>query len=108
LSGFPVAPDAPAQDDPGVIAAIFEAELTQEQAGRLAGLMQEGKATRPEGVLTATLLYERGHAQLIAVWRDRDTLDRYLAVTPVPRGAELMRKVGADAVMRLVPVLELG
>jgi hypothetical protein len=91
-----------------VVAAIFEAQLTPEQAEQLAELMREGRSTRPEGVLTASLLYERGLAQLVAVWRDRETLDRYLVGTSVPRGRELMRKVGAEPTMRLVPVLEHG
>ena len=91
-----------------VVAAIFEAPLTREQAERLAELMKEGKATRPGGVLSASLLYEDGVGRLVAVWQSRDTLDRYLAVTPVPRGAELMRQVGADPSFRLAEVLELG
>jgi hypothetical protein len=91
-----------------VIAAVFEASLTEEQAERLADLMRDGRASRPDGVITASLLYERGHAQLVAVWRDRDTLDRYLSTTSVPRGTELMRKVGAEPTLRLVPVLEHG
>jgi hypothetical protein len=88
-----------------VIAAIFEAQLTEEQAQQLVELMRESRSTRPEGVLNVSLLYERGAAQLVAVWRDRETLDRYLS-TSTPRGTELMRKVGAEPTVRLVPVLE--
>ncbi len=91
-----------------MVAAIFEARLSREQAERLAQLMKEGRPTRPEGVLTAILLVEAELTRLIAVWNDRDTLDRYLAVTPVPRGTELMRKVGAEPVFRVVEVLECG
>jgi hypothetical protein len=88
-----------------VIAAIFEAQLTEEQAEQLVALMRESRSRRPEGVLNVSLLYERGAAQLVAIWRDRDTLDRYLS-TSTPRATELMRKVGAEPTVRLVPVLE--
>jgi hypothetical protein len=91
-----------------VIASVFEAEMTREQAGELAQLMDQGRPTRPAGVLTASLLYEDRVASLIAYWRDKDTLDRYLAVTPVPRGQELMRKVGVEPRVRVVEVLEFG
>ncbi len=39
-------------------AAIFEAALSAEQAAELARLMEEGRPTRPAGVLTAALLYD--------------------------------------------------
>jgi hypothetical protein len=42
------------------------------------------------------------------VWRDRETLEAYLAFGAVPRGTELMRKVGVEPEMRIVDVLELG
>jgi hypothetical protein len=91
-----------------MVAAIFEAAMTEEQAGRLAELMQEARPTRPSGVLTALLLHEDGVGRLIAVWRDRETLERYLAEAEVPRGTELMRKVGVEPELRVVDVLELG
>ena len=91
-----------------MVAAIFEAKLSREQAERLAELMQEGRPTRPEGVLTAILLVEGELARLVAVWKDRDTLDRYLSVAPVPRGTELMRRVGAEPAVSFVEVLECG
>ena len=91
-----------------MVAAIFEAEMTREQAAWLAEFMVDGRATRPAGVLNASLLYENGIAQLIAVWQDKDTLDRYLSVTPVPRGVELMRKVGVEPAFRVVEALECG
>ena len=91
-----------------MVAAIFEAKLSREQAERLAELMQEGQPSRPQGVLTAILLVEGELTRLVAVWKDRDTLDRYLSTTPVPRGTELMRKVGAEPVVRFVEVLECG
>ena len=95
-------------DDARVVAAVFEAPMSREQALELARLMQEGRPTRPEGVLTAALAFEDGVARLTAYWRDRDTLERYLEETPVPRGMELMRKVGVEPSMRIVEVLELG
>ena len=90
-----------------MVAAIFEARMDREQAERLAELMQEGRATRPEGVVTAALLVDGDLVRLVAFWRDRDTLDRYLSVA-VPRGTELMRKVGVEPEVRIVEVLELG
>src|SRR5262249_33270768 len=69
----------------------FEADMTAEQADELAGLMEEGRATRPQGVVTALLEYVDGRGRLLAVWRDTETLDRYLAEADVPRGVELMR-----------------
>jgi hypothetical protein len=89
-----------------MVAAIFEAPMSREQAERLAGLMIDGRSTRPAGVLNASLLYEAGIARLVAVWRDRDTLDRYLSVAPWPRGVELMRTVGVEPAFRVVEALE--
>ncbi len=91
-----------------MVAAVFEARMSREQAERLAVLMQEGRGTRPEGVVTAALLVDGDLVRLVAFWRDRDTLDRYLSVATVPRGTELMRKVGAEPEVRIVEVLELG
>jgi hypothetical protein len=91
-----------------VVAAIFEAQMNSEQADELARLMDEGRPTRPAGVVTASLLYENGVGTLIAYWRDRETLDAYLATAAVPRGMELMRKVGVEPEMRVVDVLDLG
>ena len=62
----------------------FEASMTRDQADRLARLMEEARPTRPGGVLSASLEFHDGLGRLVAVWRDRDTLDRYLAETPVP------------------------
>jgi hypothetical protein len=91
-----------------MVAAVFEARMSRAQAGRLAELMREGKATRPEGVVTAALLVDDDLVRLVAFWQDRETLDRYLAVAPVPRGTELMRKVGVEPTMTIVEVAELG
>jgi quinol monooxygenase YgiN len=86
----------------------FEADMTAEQADELARLMEEGRATRPEGVVTAPLEHADGHGRLIDVWRDRETLDRYLAEADVPRGTELMRKVGLEPEVRRFDVLDIG
>jgi hypothetical protein len=86
----------------------FEAEMTAEQAAALARLMEEGRPTRPEGVLTALLEYADGRGRLLAVWRDAETLDRYLDEAAVPRGTELMRKLGLEPEVRRFDVLDLG
>ena len=86
----------------------FEAAMTPDQARKLARLMEEGRSTRPEGVVTALLEYRDGRGRLLAVWRDRDTLDRYLATAEVPRGTELMRKIGLEPTVTRVDVLDLG
>jgi quinol monooxygenase YgiN len=91
-----------------VVAAVFEAQMSREQAEQLAELMDEHRPTRPEGVVTAMLLVDGEDVRLVAVWRDRETLDAYLATGAVPRGTELMRKVGVEPEMRVVDVLELG
>ncbi len=91
-----------------MIAAIFESRMTRRQAERLAELMEEARPTRPAGVITAGLLVDGDLAQLIAFWHDRETFDHYLATVDVPRGTELMRKVGVEPELRVVDVLELG
>ncbi|MER3409098.1 MAG: hypothetical protein C4305_01105 [Thermoleophilia bacterium] len=91
-----------------VLAAVFEARMTREQARRLAGLMQEGRASGRAGILASSFLYQDGVSRVIDYWRDRDTLDRYLATAEAPRGSELMRQVGAEPKLRIVEVLELG
>ena len=82
--------------------------MTPEQAKELARLMDEARPTRPGGVETALLEYQSGRARLVAVWKDADTLDRYLAEAPVPRGTELMRKVGVEPEVQRFDVLEIG
>jgi quinol monooxygenase YgiN len=91
-----------------VVAAVFEARMSREQAERLAKLMQEGRPTRPEGVLTAALLVDGDLVRLVAFWRNRESLESYLATAAVPRGTELMRKVGVEPEVRIVDVFELG
>ena len=82
--------------------------MTAEQAAALARLMEEGRATRPEGVLAAMLAWEDGVGTLTAVWRDRETLDHYLSVAAVPRGTELMRRLGLEPAVRTFDLLEFG
>jgi hypothetical protein len=91
-----------------MVAAVFEARMSRVQAERLAELMREGRSTRPTGVVTAALLVDEDVVRLVAFWKDRETLDAYLAVAPVPRGTELMRKVGVEPELRIVEVAELG
>ena len=91
-----------------MVAAVFEATMGPEQAAQLAELMRKGRATRPAGVVTATLLVDGDLVRLVAIWQDRETLDAYLATAPVPRGTELMRKVGVEPELRIADVLELG
>jgi len=81
--------------------------MTREQAEELARLMHAGRATRPEGVVTALLEYRDGRGRLLAVWRDRGTLDAYLATADVPRGTELMRKVGLEPEVTISDALDL-
>ena len=92
----------------GMVAAIFAARMSREQAEQLAALMEEARPIRPEGVLTAVLLVDGEDVQLVAIWRDRETLDAYLAEAEVPRGTELMRKVGVEPKVRVVDALDLG
>lgn len=91
-----------------MVAAVFEAKMSREQADQLAELMQEHRPTRPAGVLTAALLVDGDDVRLIAIWQDRETLQGYLDSGAVPRGTELMRKVGVEPEMHVVDVLELG
>jgi hypothetical protein len=101
---------AAAREDPAVSRAgiAFEADMTPEQARELARLMAESRPTRPAGVEVALLEYHEGRGRLLAVWKDAETLDRYLAEAPVPRGTELMRTVGAEPEIRRFDVLEIG
>lgn len=91
-----------------MVAAVFEAKMSREQADQLAELMQEHRPTRPAGVLTAALLVDGDDVRLIAIWQARATLQEYLDSGAVPRGTELMRKVGVEPELRVVDVLELG
>jgi hypothetical protein len=91
-----------------MVAAIFEARMSREQAEQLAGLMEQGRPTRPAGVRTAMLLVDGENVRLVAVWQDRETLEAYLAEAEVPRGTELMRKVGVEPELRVVDVLDFG
>jgi hypothetical protein len=82
--------------------------MTPEQAEELARLMGERRPTRPEPVLTALLEYRDGRGRLLAVWRERESRDRYLAETPVPHGTKLFRDVGLEPEIQTFDVLEIG
>ena len=82
--------------------------MGRPQVEQLAALMREGRPTRPEAVVTAALLVDGDRVQLVALWRDRDSFDRYRATTPVLRGTELMRKVGVEPELRIAEVPEFG
>jgi len=92
----------------GYAGISFEAEMTAGQAAELARLMEEARPTRPEGVVTALLEFADGRGRLVAVWRDADALDAYLAEADVPRGTELMRRIGLEPAVRRFEVLDLG
>ncbi len=87
-------------------AAIFEARISRAQAERLAEVIREAKPRRPDGVLEVRLYVEGDVATLVSLWRDRDTLETYLAEVDVPRGTELMREVGAEPSVRIADVFE--
>ena len=70
--------------------------------------MDEGRPTRPAGVVSATLFYDGSIGRLVALWISREVLEEYLAGTALPRGLELMRKVGAEPSLTVVDVLEHG
>ena len=50
-----------------MVAAVFEAKMSREQADQLAELMQEHRPTRPAGVLTAALLVDGDDVRLVAI-----------------------------------------
>ena len=82
--------------------------MSREQAERLAELMEEGRATRPADVVTASLLVNGDLVRLVAFWKSREALESYLATADVPRGTELMRKVGVEPELTIVDVLDFG
>ena len=86
-------------------AAVLEAEMTEEQARRLADLMEEGVSTRPAEVRLATLHYADGKARLVAYWNSVEALDEYRASSPLLRGEELMNKVGVEPTVEIVELL---
>ncbi len=77
-------------------AAIFEATMTSEQAGRLAELMNQHVSTRPAEVDLATLLVDGDTVQLIAYWSSPEVLEEYRRTASVLRGTALMREVGVE------------
>ena len=91
-----------------MVAAVFEAKMTREQADRLAELMQEHGPTRPAVVLTAALLVAGEAVRLITIWQDRATIKANHDSSAVSRGTELMRKLGVEPELRDDDVLEFG
>ena len=57
---------------------------------------------------TVSFLYDGDRGRLVAYWKSRDALEQYVADTEVPRGRELMRKVGVEPTMSIFDVLEFG
>jgi len=82
--------------------------MTSRTVAIAATAVPADRPTRPEGVVTAALLVEGEDVRLVAVWRDRETLQAYLDTGAVPRGTELMRKVGVEPELRVVDVLDFG
>lgn len=82
--------------------------MTAEQARELARLMEKHRPTRPAGVETALLEYADGNGRLVAVWKNAETLDAYLATGAVPRGTELMRMVGLEPEVRRFDILQIA
>ena len=96
-----------------MVAAIFEAPMSREQADRLAQLMRDRIGDRAPAVVNATLLWDPdpapGVGRFMAVWESRDAWDRYLSVTEEPGAIKLMREVGApEPTLTVVPVLFCG
>ena len=89
-------------------AIVCEATMSSEQVYRLSVLMREARPTRPAGVVAAALLVEGEQVQLVAFWKDRTTLDEYLATVDVPRGVELMRYAGVEPAWKIVDVREFA
>ncbi len=89
-----------------MVAAIFEASMSREQADQLAKLMRDNLGQRAPAVLGAMLDYDGSVARLTAVWESQDAWDRYRSSVEVPKAAEYMRMVGAEPTLTVVPVLE--
>jgi hypothetical protein len=89
-------------------AAVFDADMTAEQAEQLAALMEQGVATRPSEVALATLHVDGSHVRLVAYWNSRQALEDYRATSPVLRGTALMREVGVEPSVTIVDVPAFG
>ncbi len=115
-----------------MVAAIFEAPMSREQADELARLMRDNLGQRAPAVLGAMLTWEPnpdapktsthhpppnglateqpsaapGVARLTAVWESEEAWEAYRSSVEVPRAAEYMRMVGAEPTLTVVPVLE--
>jgi hypothetical protein len=89
-------------------AAVFDAEMSSDQAEQLARLMEEGVATRPGEVALATLHVDGSHVRLVAYWNSREALEHYQETAPVLRGTALMREVGVEPSVTIVDVPAFG
>jgi hypothetical protein len=103
-----------------MVAAIFEAPMSREQADGLAKLMRDNLGQRAPEVLGAMLTWEPapptpppeqlsaalGTGRLTAVWESEEAWERYRSSVDVPRAAEYMRMVGAEPTLTVMPVLE--
>jgi hypothetical protein len=89
-----------------MVAAVFESRMAASRRSGC-GAHAPGTGHAARRCLAAALLVDGDLVRLVAFWKDRDTLDRYLSSAPAPRGTELMRKVGVEPEVRIVDVLEL-
>lgn len=64
-------------------------------------------AAGPAAAFCSTKSSQSGPISLTS-GRDAETLDHYLAEAEVPRGTELMRKLGLEPDVRRFDVLDLG
>ena len=72
------------EDDLDVIAAIFEAKLSRDQAEQLVELMRRGSRVATGGGDLDGAMLDGEDAQLIAFWPDRESFDAYVASVPRP------------------------
>jgi hypothetical protein len=82
--------------------------MTLDQAEQLARLMEEAWPTRPAGVLTASLEFRDGHGAWSPSGRTARRSTTTSRMPPLPRGTELMQKIGVEPEARTFEILELG
>jgi alkylation response protein AidB-like acyl-CoA dehydrogenase len=87
-----------------VVAAIFEAKMTPEQAQRAAEVMREHIDIRSPAVVLAALHVDGEDVALVAYWESRAAFDAYLASVEVPGGIQIMRDAGVEPTVRVVDV----
>jgi hypothetical protein len=66
-----------------MIAVVHDLWLEQAQLRSLARLLGDDRENRPRAVRAHLLWHDGDQAQLIALWENRDALDRYLAAAEV-------------------------